>query len=303
MQGSKVRQNLPVNCELFLCNRNRKVLVLERRSGCTSGLGRRLPSPEGSDQESLSETAEGSDNRSLGLGEEPVDFYRLERTGTPESWGEDSESKTGADSPWSQVSHSPKRLPSLSTRYVVGERQLNVKGKKKPLASGFFSPLLSNSIKEHLSFVRLATLQSAQGTWALTYSFAGILDLAQHSLLEASPLADGSVCESHELEGLLSSDMCDDSQQLWATALALAWLQRGWPGYQEEWALLAGKADGWLANHPCPRGFTPEDLKTAAHQALLLLDKDKRMAVKKSVAHMTKVCGLGGLGDHTVSPY
>lgn len=55
--------------------------VLERNSGFTEGLGRRLPSPDGSDQDISPYFAEGGNNPVLEAGEEPVDFYRLERTG------------------------------------------------------------------------------------------------------------------------------------------------------------------------------------------------------------------------------
>ena len=54
--------------------------VQERNSAFTAGLGRRLPSPEGSDQTSSTEFVEG-DNALPETEEEPVDFYRLERTG------------------------------------------------------------------------------------------------------------------------------------------------------------------------------------------------------------------------------
>lgn len=62
-------------------HRNRKVNVLERNSGFTEGLGRRLPSPDGSDHDVSSYFSEGGNDPSLESGEEPVDFYRLERTG------------------------------------------------------------------------------------------------------------------------------------------------------------------------------------------------------------------------------
>ena len=61
--------------------RNRKVNVLERNTGFTEGLGRRLPSPDGSDHGVSSYFAEGGSDPVLESGEEPVDFYRLERTG------------------------------------------------------------------------------------------------------------------------------------------------------------------------------------------------------------------------------
>lgn len=57
--------------------------MLERKCGFTTGLGRLLPSPEGSDQDSIgSESTEIT----MGHGEEPADLYRLDRSGTIDSF-------------------------------------------------------------------------------------------------------------------------------------------------------------------------------------------------------------------------
>ena len=68
-------------CFIVSLNRNRKVYVPERSFGLTEGLGRRLPSPDGSDHDLSPYLAEGGNDLTVEFGEEPVDFYRLERTG------------------------------------------------------------------------------------------------------------------------------------------------------------------------------------------------------------------------------
>ena len=73
----------------------RKVLTLERKGGFTTGLGRRLPTPEGSDQESIEEFTENLTRD----GEEPTDLYRLDRSPTIDSSADSSPAKSGANSP------------------------------------------------------------------------------------------------------------------------------------------------------------------------------------------------------------
>ena len=55
--------------------------MLTRNSCLSESLGQRLPSPDGSDHGVSTYFAEGKNEPSLESGEEPVDFYRLERTG------------------------------------------------------------------------------------------------------------------------------------------------------------------------------------------------------------------------------
>ena len=66
--------------------------MLERKHGITPGLGRRLPSPEGSDQETLpynkeqNPETEGNEHESkFDSEEETQDFYRLERSASADS--------------------------------------------------------------------------------------------------------------------------------------------------------------------------------------------------------------------------
>lgn len=172
-------------------------------------------------------------------------------------------------------------MPPLSTRLVIGEkRDPSVVTLLSPTI-GKPSPTIFKIVPETwLGFVSLANLQSPSGYWELTESFAEIIDIPLNKLQEASPLADSTVGISDELKSLMSSDYCDYNLQLWATSLALAWLFRKWRLFhREEWCLVARKANHWMEGKALPRGFTPEDLKTAAFQALVLVGKYKRNSI------------------------
>lgn len=147
-----------------------------------------------------------------------------------------------------------------------------------------------------MSFVRMISLQSAQGSWNLDYSFAGVLGLPLDGIQESSPLADNSVYIADELQELMDSDKCDNSSQLWATALALSWLHRKRSQFEAEWFLAAKKAEEWMRGIPGPRGFLPEDLKALAYQALLLLETETRKANTGSipVIDQDNAAGCGG---------
>ena len=81
---------------------------------------------------------------------------------------------------------------------------------------------------------RLIRLQAANGTWDLTRELADLI---------GRPL---DVLE-REVEGT------GVSRTAWATALAIAWLRRHAADARDEWEMLAGKAEHWLATSAPPR--------------------------------------------------
>jgi hypothetical protein len=82
----------------------------------------------------------------------------------------------------------------------------------------------------------LASLQQAHGPWtldeALSRAIGRSLDDVRRRLAE---LTSG-----------LSGDARAEAEAPWATALALAWLEREAAALADEWQFLARKADGWL---------------------------------------------------------
>ena len=215
--------------------------------------------------------------------------------GTPESQPEEYGPRKEAESSHSSPSRSPRKVvPPLSTRCVLGERQQNPsKIKPKLLNSSSLDTYWCTGARQHLSFVRMIRLQSAQGNWNIDYNFAEVLGLPLAAIQEASPLADNSVYVADDLQDLMSSDKCDNSSQLWSTALALSWLHRKRPQFEAEWSLAAKKAEYWMSGTVCPRGFSTDDLKALAYQALLLIETETRKTSTASVYDIPK----GKIGD------
>jgi Ca-activated chloride channel family protein len=77
----------------------------------------------------------------------------------------------------------------------------------------------------------LVLLQRADGSWDLTREFARAMDQALGNLESALAGATGSR---------------DEVRKAWATALALAWLERHAGDAEPEWRMLAAKARKWL---------------------------------------------------------
>ena len=77
----------------------------------------------------------------------------------------------------------------------------------------------------------LVGLQRADGSWALDEALASVLGRMLRDLERSMPRA-----LAHDAVG----------RSAWATALALAWLDARMSRWQDEWHLLADKADAWL---------------------------------------------------------
>ncbi|NXU53059.1 VW5B1 protein, partial [Turnix velox] len=58
---------------------------------------------------------------------------------------------------------------------------------------------------------------------------------------------------------------------LWATAVALAWLEHSSASYFIEWELVAAKASLWLSKQDFPEGSSLATVKAAAQQLFVLL--------------------------------
>ena len=97
----------------------------------------------------------------------------------------------------------------------------------------------------------LISLQQAEGLWKLDASLAGVL---------SKSLA--------ELEGACPVGCQGDVRQVWATVLALAYLEACLSGQREEWELVAMKAEFWLEGQSLPAGTTLQALREAAKKTV-----------------------------------
>nr|XP_056721339.1 von Willebrand factor A domain-containing protein 5B1 [Euleptes europaea] len=85
----------------------------------------------------------------------------------------------------------------------------------------------------------------------------------------------GSETESSELQAWLFDielqQQTEPEGMLWATAVALAWLEHSSASYFIEWELVAAKASAWLSEQEFPEGRSLLTVKAAAQQLFVLL--------------------------------
>ncbi|NXP40639.1 VW5B1 protein, partial [Leiothrix lutea] len=81
--------------------------------------------------------------------------------------------------------------------------------------------------------------------------------------------------DGSELQALLSDvelqQQTEPEGMLWATAVALAWLEHSSASYFIEWELVAAKASLWLSRQSFPQGSSLATVKAAAQQLFVLL--------------------------------
>lgn len=85
----------------------------------------------------------------------------------------------------------------------------------------------------------------------------------------------GSETDSSELQAWLFDielqQQTEPEGMLWATAVALAWLEHSSASYFIEWELVAAKASSWLSEQEFPEGRSLLTVKAAAQQLFVLL--------------------------------
>lgn len=65
--------------------------------------------------------------------------------------------------------------------------------------------------------------------------------------------------------------MLDPESMVWATAVALAWLEHSSASYFIEWEMIAAKASMWLSAQDIPEGRDLASIKAAANQLFIIL--------------------------------
>ncbi|NXO30095.1 VW5B1 protein, partial [Cisticola juncidis] len=87
--------------------------------------------------------------------------------------------------------------------------------------------------------------------------------------------ARGWDSDSSELQALLAAvelqQQTEPEGMLWATAVALAWLEHSSASFFIEWELVAAKASAWLSGQRFPQGSSLAAVRAAAQQLFVLL--------------------------------
>lgn len=105
-----------------------------------------------------------------------------------------------------------------------------------------------------------------------TWTDAGPSSLTSTSVAANSPLSQHSQVDSAQSSGSggLETPSPLDSM-VWATAVALAWLEHSSANYFIEWELVAAKASMWLSEQDIPEGRDLASVKAAANQLFIIL--------------------------------
>lgn len=97
-------------------------------------------------------------------------------------------------------------------------------------------------------------------------------------LCTTSPSARHPCCDGFSPEapaegkpGWETGAVIEHTGKLWATVVALAWLEHSSASYFVEWELVAAKANSWLEQQEVPEGRSQGTVKAAARQLFVLL--------------------------------
>ena len=114
-----------------------------------------------------------------------------------------------------------------------------------------FAQQAPKSGAQSTSLSSFITVQQADGSWKLDTSLAQLLGKSQNDLEEACPT---------ECKGTMA--------MVWATVLVLSLLRSKYSSQQEEWELVAMKAESWVKRQTLPPGVSLEDLYKTAEKVI-----------------------------------
>ena len=99
------------------------------------------------------------------------------------------------------------------------------------------------------TLTNLVTAQQVNGSWVLNASLAQLMGNSLQDLESACPI-----------------EMKEEVAGVWATVLAVSLLRARYSSQQDEWELIAMKAESWLKKQSLPPGCTLEQLFQAAQR-------------------------------------
>ncbi|XP_041911218.1 von Willebrand factor A domain-containing protein 5B1 [Arvicola amphibius] len=206
---------------------------------------------------------------------------------------------------------SPHNLSSMKASEALFGSKLNLNKPRllTRAAKGFLSKSMAKTPEptpgsQSLDYIPLVSLQLASGAFLLNQAFCDAIQIPMEKLKWTSPficlrmslttrrhgsesqnprngISLSSPSPPHnnnplEAEAEGSSDLepgalLEHTGKLWATVVALAWLEHSSASYFIEWELIAAKASSWLEQQKVPEGRTPSTLKTTARQLFVLL--------------------------------
>uniref|UniRef100_A0A3Q2P380 von Willebrand factor A domain containing 5B1 n=1 Tax=Fundulus heteroclitus TaxID=8078 RepID=A0A3Q2P380_FUNHE len=151
---------------------------------------------------------------------------------------------------------------------------------------------IGESENENKDYIPLVLLQLASGAFPLDSALCEAINVPMEKLRWTSPFAShrsslghlrtliskqrSTLLPSRAPPGtpgrmLVSPPMPDPENMVWATCVALAWLEHSSASYFTEWELVAAKASMWLNAQDIPEGKDLASIKAAANQLFIIL--------------------------------
>lgn len=123
----------------------------------------------------------------------------------------------------------------------------------------------------------IAAPRPSRGVWPDTGaslpspSTAADLPLSTHSSHADAVRSSASGGSDTTSPGGVLKKTLNPESMVWATAVALAWLEHSSASYFIEWELVAAKASMWLSEQDIPEGKDLASIKAAANQLFIIL--------------------------------
>uniref|UniRef100_A0A8C9VB25 von Willebrand factor A domain containing 5B1 n=1 Tax=Scleropages formosus TaxID=113540 RepID=A0A8C9VB25_SCLFO len=136
---------------------------------------------------------------------------------------------------------------------------------------------LGSSLSVLLFSPKQVSLQLACGAFFLNDALCDAINVPMDKLKWTSPFAShrGSLTHTSHSGGRKAGHspwgFSEPEDLVWATAVALAWLEHSSANYFIEWELVAAKASMWLSGQAIPEGRDLASVKAAANQLFIIL--------------------------------
>ncbi|XP_030589971.1 von Willebrand factor A domain-containing protein 5B1 [Archocentrus centrarchus] len=160
--------------------------------------------------------------------------------------------------------------PFTSHRTSLGHLSHSSSRHTESVDDGYRSPFEQETYQQPAEHT--AGIHSPSHLSRSTWTDAGPSSLASPSVAANPPLSPHSQMDSAQSSGSggLETPSALESM-VWATAVALAWLEHSSANYFIEWELVAAKASMWLSEQDIPEGRDLASVKAAANQLFIIL--------------------------------
>ncbi|XP_006239261.1 von Willebrand factor A domain-containing protein 5B1 isoform X2 [Rattus norvegicus] len=192
----------------------------------------------------------------------------------------------------------------FGSRLILNKSRLLTRATKNFLSKSLPKAPEVNPGSQSSDYVPLVSLQLASGAFLLNEVFCRTIQIPMEKLKWTSPfncLRMSLVTRRHDLKTQSpgdctslssppppsddislksgakdssdqeSSELLEHTGKLWATVVALAWLEHSSASYIIEWELVAAKASSWVELQEVPEGRTLSTIKATARQLFVLL--------------------------------